>query len=149
MQFGGGGGSDSDVLQGMRAVQGGGGQSAAADADAARRAAAVAAEQAKALEAQKTSYVALLAELLPLASNSEALSARVKDEYIKFDYTFMKVCDDVKKSDPDQAAKIDAVINEVTRRKVCLRAFPVALVFPPFMPSSHEGKTTPFLSLSL
>ena len=83
MQFGGGGGSDSDVLQGMRAVQGGGGQSAAADADAARRAAAVAAEQAKALEAQKTSYVALLAELLPLASNSEALSARVKDDVKK------------------------------------------------------------------
>lgn len=116
MQFG-GGGSDSDVLQGMRAVQGGGGQSAAADADTARRAAALAAEQAKALEAQKTSYVALLAELLPLTGNAEELAARVKEEYIKFDYTFMKVCDDVKKSDPDQAAKIDAVVNEVMRRK--------------------------------
>jgi len=116
MQFG-GGGSDSDVLQGMRAVQGGGGQSAAADADAARRAAALAAEQAKALEAQKTSYVTLLAELLPLTGNAEELAARVKDEYIKFDYTFMKVCDEVKKSDPDQAAKIDAVVNEVRKRK--------------------------------
>jgi len=116
MQFG-GGGSDSDVLQGMRAVQGGGGQSAAADADAARRAAALAAEQAKALEAQKTSYVTLLAELLPLTGNAEELAARVKEEYIKFDYTFMKVCDEVKKSDPDQAAKIDAVVNEVRKRK--------------------------------
>mmetsp|Transcript_75118 Transcript_75118/g.142408 ORF Transcript_75118/g.142408 Transcript_75118/m.142408 type:complete len:540 (+) Transcript_75118:20-1639(+) len=108
------GDEDASVLGAMKAVQfaAAGGEGASAE-DAKRLAEAADKAKAEAALAARTTYIQLLATLIPMPQSE--MEAAVTENFLRCDFTFMGICEEVCASDPDVAPKVKAVMDQVNK----------------------------------